>query len=71
MKAERKAVKGRIEADRQKDREYLKRMMVEMNAKMDSNQAEMRSTVCAIGSVEGDQRTRDKSRNTTNTVRVG
>jgi hypothetical protein len=39
-----------MEADRKRDREDLKGMMEEMNAKMDSNQAEIRSTVCAIWS---------------------
>jgi hypothetical protein len=39
-----------VEADRKRDREDLKRMMAEMNTKMDGNQAEIRSTVCAMRS---------------------
>jgi type IV secretory pathway VirB4 component len=39
------------EADKKRDRENLKGMMEEMNAKMDCNQAEMRSTVCAMWSM--------------------
>jgi hypothetical protein len=39
-----------MEADRKRDREDLKGMMAEMNAKMDGNQAEIRSTICAMRS---------------------
>jgi hypothetical protein len=39
-----------MEANRKRDREDLKGMMTEMNAKMDGNQAQMRSTLCAFRS---------------------
>jgi hypothetical protein len=37
-----------MKAERKADQEDLKRMIGEMNAKMDGNQAEMISTVCAM-----------------------
>jgi hypothetical protein len=37
-------------ADRKRDQEDLKGIMEEMNARVDNNQAEMRSTVCALRS---------------------
>jgi hypothetical protein len=39
-----------MEVDRKRDREDLKGMIEEMNAKMDAGPAEMRSTVCAMRS---------------------
>jgi hypothetical protein len=39
-----------MEADRNGDWENLKGMMAEMNTKMDGNEAEMRSTICAFQS---------------------
>jgi hypothetical protein len=41
---------AKMEADRKTHREDLKGMMEEMNIEMDGNQAEMRSTICAIQS---------------------
>jgi hypothetical protein len=43
-------MEAKMEADRKRDREDLKGMMEEMNAKMDGNQAEMRSTIDAFRS---------------------
>jgi hypothetical protein len=40
----------RMGANRESDQEELKGMMEEINAKMDSNQAEMRSIICTFGS---------------------
>jgi hypothetical protein len=37
---------AKMETNRERDRDDLKGMMTEMNAKMDAHQAEMRSTVC-------------------------
>jgi DNA repair exonuclease SbcCD ATPase subunit len=41
-------LEARIETNKGKNREDLKGMMAEMNAKMDGNQAEMKSTVYAM-----------------------
>jgi hypothetical protein len=38
-----------MEANRERDREDLKEMMEQMIAKMDANQAEMRSIICTLG----------------------
>jgi hypothetical protein len=43
-------LEARIETNTEKDREDLKGMMAEMNAKMDGNQAEMRSIFCTFRS---------------------
>jgi hypothetical protein len=43
-------MEAKMETNRERDRDDLKRTMAEMNAKMDGNQTEMRSTICAIWS---------------------
>jgi hypothetical protein len=54
MKVDRKTdqarMEAKIDAHRERDQKDLKGMMEEMNAMMDGNQAELRSTVCAMRS---------------------
>jgi tellurite resistance protein len=49
LEARIKTNKETDQEERKVDQEDFKRMMEEMNAKMDGNQAEMTSTVCATG----------------------
>jgi hypothetical protein len=49
IQAKTKAMRDkRMEANRESDREGPKGMMAEMNAKMDINQAELRSIICTF-----------------------
>jgi hypothetical protein len=49
-KVDQARMKAKIDAKRESDRQDLNGMMAEITAKMDDNQAERRSTLCAFGS---------------------